>query len=71
MYSVGVVLWELWSGKEPWVGLYGQGLHQVLVEEKRTLPLGQEHGEIAQLLQVTFSPQPEDRPSIVQVHVYI
>lgn len=68
MYSVGVVLWELWSGREPWEGLYGQGLHRVLVVEKQSLPLGEEHRDIAQLLRSSFSPHPEHRPSAKQVY---
>lgn len=70
MYSVGVVLWELWSGVEPWEGLHGRGFYRVLVEEKQTLPLGEEHRDIAQLLQSVFSPRPEQRPSIEQVLLY-
>ena len=68
MYSVGVVMWELWGGVEPWVGLYGRGLHQRVVEEKKTLALGEEHGDIAHLLRGTFSSHPEHRPSIKQVN---
>ena len=67
MYGAGVVLWELWSGKEPWEGLYGRGLYQVLVVEKQSLPQGEEHRDIAQLLCSTFSPHHEQRPSAKQV----
>ena len=66
VYSVGVVMWEVWGGCEPWQGLHGRGLHHALVEKKMSLPLGEEHRDIARLLRLTFSPQPEHRPSARQ-----
>jgi serine/threonine protein kinase len=67
VYSLGTVLWEIWGGEEPWGGLYGRNLYQTVVEEKSTLPLGEEHRDIAPLLRNTFSPQPANRPSVQQV----
>ena len=71
MYSLGVVLWELWSGVEPWAGLYAQDLSRTVVEEKKTLALGEEHRDLARLLRVAFSFHPEHRPSIQQVYIII
>ena len=69
VYSLGVVLWELWSGEEPWAGLYGRSLYQTVIEERKTLALGEEHRDLAHLLRVTFSFHPECRPSIKQVYI--
>ena len=71
VYSLGTVLWEMWSGEEPWAGLYGRSLYQTVVEEKKTLPLGDEHRDIAPLLNRTFSPHPQHRPSVKQVTTVI
>ena len=71
MYSLGVVLWELWSGMEPWAGVYGQSLYQAVIEEKKTLALGEGHRNIAHLLRDTFSFCPEHRPSIKQVYILL
>ena len=69
MYGLGTVLWEVWSGEEPWAGLYGRDYYNTLVKEKRKLPLGEEHRDIAALLDRTFSFHPEHRPSATQVGV--
>ena len=69
VYSLGVVLWEIWSGNEPWEGLHGQELYCTIVKEKRTLPLSLEHSGIAQLLRLMFN-KPDHRPNIKQVANY-
>lgn len=66
VYSLGAVLWEMWCGCEPWEELYGHRLYQALVEEKRTLPIEEEHVDIAELLREMFN-YPNERPSAKQV----
>ena len=67
VYGLGAVLWEVWCGREPWAELYGHRLYQALVEEKRTLPIEEEHANIAQLLREMFN-YPNERPSTKQVY---
>ena len=78
MYSFGVVLWELWAGRQPWVELSGgmvQIITAVAVQGKRLPLLGAgdnavklpaSPAELQSLLARCFGPQ-EARPTFEEV----
>ena len=66
MYSVGVLLWELFSGRIPWAGYREpQIVSMVSVLQKRLPVLQLQPVAIDQLLQELMGP-PSDRPSATQ-----
>ena len=60
VYSLGVLLWEVWSGVCPWPDLSPPQLGKVLVEEGQRLPITKSHFVISHILDSCFGP-PVDR----------
>ena len=53
--------------RSPGLGCMAESFSLTLVEEKRSLPVGEEHRDIVSLLHKTFSAPPEQRPTAKQV----
>ena len=62
VYSLGVLLWEAWSGECPWPDLSPPQLGRVLVEEGQRLPLTKKHFVISHILESCFGPPMERLP---------
>ena len=60
VYSLGVLLWEVWSGACPWPDLSPPQLGKVLVEEGQRLPITKTHFVISHILDSCFG-LPVDR----------
>lgn len=54
IFSLGVLLWEVWSGRAPWPGLSPPQLGRVLVQTGQRLPLTNQHCLIAPVLKTCF-----------------
>jgi len=67
MFSVGVVIWELWATTPPWPGLTPPQLGRVLVRDGQRLPISSKHSLVAPLLKTCFGP-PMARLPAAQVH---
>ena len=56
MFSVGVVIWELWAATPPWPGLTPPQLGRALVRDGQRLPISNKHNLVALLLKTCFGP---------------
>ena len=72
MYSLGVLLWELWCEQEPWGEMPATEICKNVVGLGHRLPLTEKHKDIEEVLQHCFS-QPDDRPDPrkVPLHIYV
>ncbi|CAO3621638.1 unnamed protein product [Cunninghamella echinulata] len=69
MYSIGTIIWKIFSGMEPWHGILDndlRGLREIVESDRRlTLRLNREvNGDLSkELLLLSLKTQPEDRKS--------
>lgn len=54
VYSLGVLLWELWGQEKPWPGLTPPDLGKVVVDQGHTLDISKKHQEILPILKCCF-----------------
>ena len=76
MYSLGVLLWELYTGRVPWSGASQSAVRKAL-EAGETLPLEMPDEALAEdavrivvcsVIQASFNPEPARRPDAVRVN---
>ena len=70
VYSLGVLLWEVWSGACPWPDLSPPQLGQALLEDGKRLPITRQHYVIAHLLESCFG-EPTKRLPVEQFLVQV
>ena len=56
IFSLGVLLWEMWADHPPWPGLTASQLGRVLIQDGQRLPLTNNHIPMAPILKSCFGP---------------
>ncbi|CAB5200595.1 unnamed protein product [Rhizophagus irregularis] len=67
IYSLGVLIWELSSGKPPFIGESGNLLKYGLISGRREKPVPDTPDEYLKLYELCWDSEPSKRPSINQV----
>lgn len=66
VYSLGVLMWEVWEEEQPWAGLSPVEVCQVVAREGQRLPINRDQNVLAPLLDKCLGP-PSQRASITHV----
>lgn len=66
VYSLGVLVWEVWGGGVPWEGWTPPQLCVAVAERGERLPVGDQHRLVAEILRSCFA-EPSVRPSVCEV----
>jgi serine/threonine protein kinase len=68
VFSFGVVLWELVTGKQPWMGWRPEQVVFAMGVNKELLPLDDSmQPEVRSLIQACWHPLPRERPSFAAI----
>ena len=67
VFSFALIMWALWAGEEPWVGLDLPGLLETLAQGGRPAPLDNCPGPISELMSRCWATNTAERPSFANV----
>src|SRR6185369_15637563 len=68
-YSLGVLLWEISTGKHPFSGCNGYAIISAIIDGKREKPSPNTPQEYIRLYEKCWDDEPENRPTASQVRM--